>query len=123
MGIASRKSYKPKGGISARRKERADYRRTAQRINGASRNSMEELKPIVLARDRYTCTACTKSKWEFPNIVLTVDHIVPVAKGGLTILPNLKTLCIDCHISKLGKVNRRGAKMLKGLKKRLANKQ
>lgn len=26
-----------------------------------------------------------------------IDHVIPFSEGGLTVLENLRTLCIDCH--------------------------
>jgi 5-methylcytosine-specific restriction endonuclease McrA len=36
-------------------------------------------------------------------ILMTRDHIVPRSKGGLDILDNLQTLCIDCNSEKADK--------------------
>lgn len=108
-GIASRQSSSTrKSGIAARQGQGVtDYKP----LN-------TELKRQALDRDDYTCQCCTKSKAEFPSIILTVDHIVPRARGGLDILRNLKTLCVDCHsFKKTGSANRRGAKLLQGMKR------
>lgn len=119
MGIGQRKAYKPKGGLAARNNDRKQYQRTAARLTGSTRDMMSQLKPIVLSNANYTCKRCDKSRDDFPDIILTVDHIIPLAQGGRTNLANLMCICIDCHINKLGKVNRRGAKLLLGTKKRL----
>lgn len=119
MGIAQRKSYKPKGGLASRNADKRKHQRTSQRLSGSTRDTMAQLKPIVLANANHTCHRCRKSKADYPDLILTVDHIIPLANGGRSNLANLMCLCIDCHINKLGKTNRRGAKLLRGMKLRL----
>ena len=51
----------------------------------------------VLKRDRYTCGYCGKHP---PDVLLEVDHIVPVAAGGTDDLVNLVTACWDCNRGK-----------------------
>lgn len=54
----------------------------------------------VFKRDSFKCVYCGKSA---PDVVLHVDHIVPVSKGGTNEITNLVTACADCN---LGKSNR-----------------
>ena len=54
----------------------------------------------VFKRDQFTCQYCGKKA---PDVVLHVDHIMPVSKGGSNRIANLVTSCIDCN---LGKSNR-----------------
>ncbi|WP_078628685.1 HNH endonuclease [Streptomyces sp. NRRL F-2664] len=44
----------------------------------------------VLRRDRYTCRYCGGSA---PDVVLRVDHVVPVALGGTDTPDNLVAAC------------------------------
>lgn len=48
----------------------------------------------VFERDAYRCCAC--GEW----LSLTVDHIVPLARGGSDELANLQTLCLACNLAK-----------------------
>jgi len=57
----------------------------------------KKLRLLILERDNYRCRICGKFA---RDVVLEVDHIVPVAKGGTTSLNNLQTLCIDCNRGK-----------------------
>jgi len=57
----------------------------------------------VLKRDNYKCRLCGASPATDSKITLHVDHIIPVSKGGETILQNLQTLCSDCNLGKAAK--------------------
>lgn len=78
------------------------------------------VKELVLIRDDYTCRRCgAQDHPDKPtHIQLTVDHIVAVSQGGLTIMSNLHTLCCDCHANKLGSKNKKAKHLLLGLQKR-----
>lgn len=54
----------------------------------------------VFKRDKFTCQYCGKSA---PDVILEVDHIKPVSKGGTNEILNLVTSCRDCN---RGKTNR-----------------
>lgn len=51
----------------------------------------------VFKRDRFVCQYCGRSA---PDVILEVDHIVPVAKGGNNDIMNLVTACRDCNRGK-----------------------
>ena len=51
----------------------------------------------VFKRDSFQCQYCGKSS---PDVVLNVDHIKPVAKGGDNDITNLITACFDCNAGK-----------------------
>lgn len=51
----------------------------------------------VFKRDKFTCQYCGRS---VPDVVLQIDHIKPVAKGGDNNIMNLITTCWDCNIGK-----------------------
>lgn len=51
----------------------------------------------VLKRDRFTCQYCGR---QAPDVVLNVDHIKPVSKGGTNDITNLVTSCFDCNQGK-----------------------
>ena len=51
----------------------------------------------VLKRDKFTCQYCGASA---PSVVLEIDHIKPVSKGGKNDLLNLVTSCKDCNRGK-----------------------
>ncbi len=45
----------------------------------------------------YTCPACARTE---PDIKLTVDHIVPLSRGGSNFISNIQPLCSDCNTKK-----------------------
>ena len=69
------------------------------------RNLMtSKLRQHIKERDNYTCRICGNSTFSEPNLLLEIDHIIPVAKGGATIEENLQTLCWKCNRSKSSKL-------------------
>ena len=54
----------------------------------------------VLQRDHFKCCSCGASPATDPSVELHVDHIIPWAKGGESIIDNLQTLCSKCNIGK-----------------------
>ncbi|HKO90008.1 MAG TPA: HNH endonuclease, partial [Polyangiaceae bacterium] len=48
----------------------------------------------VLKRDRYTCQYCGAHP---PDVLVVVDHVVPVAAGGSNDPSNLRTACQPCN--------------------------
>ena len=54
-------------------------------------------------RDKYTCQICEISTNDEAHLLLEVDHIKPVSKGGLSTEENLQTLCWKCNRSKSNK--------------------
>ena len=63
-----------------------------------------KLRAHIKERDNYTCCQCGNSTKNEPNLLLEVDHIIPIAKGGLTTENNLQTLCWKCNRSKGAKL-------------------
>lgn len=63
-----------------------------------------KLRAFIKKRDNYTCCLCGNSTYKEPNLLLEVDHIIPISKGGLTLEENLQTLCWKCNRSKGAKI-------------------
>ena len=53
----------------------------------------------VLKRDKFTCQWCGKSAVQ-DDVILEIDHIVPVKEGGDNNILNLVTSCFDCNRGK-----------------------
>lgn len=64
----------------------------------------KKLRNYIKSRDNYTCRSCGNSTYAEPNLLLEIDHIVPVAKGGPTEEGNLQTLCWKCNRAKGAKI-------------------
>lgn len=62
------------------------------------------LREFIKKRDSYTCKACSASVAVEPNLLLEVDHIIPVSKGGMSAVENLQTLCWRCNRRKSNKI-------------------
>ena len=62
------------------------------------------LRQYILQRDGYSCQCCRNSLQREPNLLLEIDHIIPVSKGGLTIENNLATLFWKCNRTKGAKI-------------------
>jgi hypothetical protein len=61
------------------------------------------LREYIKNRDNYACKICSVSIHDQTHLLLEVDHIMPVSKGGLSIEENLQTLCWKCNRSKSNK--------------------
>jgi hypothetical protein len=57
----------------------------------------KRLRYEILRRDNHTCRYCGGSA---PDVVLTVDHVVPTALGGGDDPTNLVAACKDCNAGK-----------------------
>lgn len=78
---------------------------TAQAFAKEQRALMtRKLRESIKLRDNYTCCYCGNSTYAEPNLLLEIDHIVPIAKGGNTVENNLQTLCWKCNRSKRDKI-------------------
>ena len=84
---------------------RLENKLTQQSLSKEQRALMtSKLRAQIKQRDNYTCCQCGNSTEKEPNLLLEVDHIIPIAKGGLTIEENLQTLCWKCNRSKGAKL-------------------
>lgn len=78
---------------------------TASAFAKEQRNLMtKKLREFIKTRDHFTCCNCGNSTQNEPNLLLEIDHIIPVSKGGCTVENNLQTLCWRCNRSKSDKI-------------------
>jgi 5-methylcytosine-specific restriction endonuclease McrA len=54
-------------------------------------------RKAIYERDHYTCYICGK---EFSESKLTLDHVIPISKGGGNSWENLSTCCQQCNWNK-----------------------
>ena len=64
----------------------------------------KKLREHIKTRDNFTCCNCGNSTHVEPNLLLEIDHVIPIAKGGYTVEENLQTLCWKCNRSKSDKL-------------------
>jgi len=58
------------------------------------RNKVPFSKRNMIIRDHKQCVYCGSKKQ------LTIDHVIPISRGGKTNFENCVTACIDCNIKK-----------------------
>jgi len=61
-------------------------------------------RDVVLERDGWTCHLCNEgivkgAKWPHP-LSASMDHVIPLAKGGSHTYENVKSAHLTCNISK-----------------------
>ena len=61
----------------------------------ANRGISRELREKIYARDGRNCIECGKTNWK-----LTIDHLIPIDKGGTNDEWNLATMCEKCNSEK-----------------------
>lgn len=64
-----------------------------------------KLRKKIKKRDNYTCQKCGISTKDEEHLLLEIDHIIPISKGGMSTEENLQTLCWKCNRTKGAKVN------------------
>lgn len=64
------------------------------------------LRNFIKERDNHTCqnSRCNISLACEPHLLLEVDHVVPVSRGGMSTADNLQTLCWRCNRTKSNKM-------------------
>jgi 5-methylcytosine-specific restriction endonuclease McrA len=65
-------------------------------------NIPKSVRNFVFKRDNFTCKGCGNS---CDQVRLTIDHIIPLSKGGSNDISNLQTLCLFCNQSKHKKLD------------------
>lgn len=63
-----------------------------------------KLREKIKQRDNFTCQNCGLSINDEKNLLLEIDHIIPLSKGGITSEENLQTLCWKCNRKKGSKI-------------------
>lgn len=72
----------------------AHNRRTSGKIT-------KEIRNRLISNAKGKCLICFKKP---PYIVLSIDHIIPISKGGTNEYSNLQILCMDCNRKKSNKI-------------------
>lgn len=75
-------------------------KRSKKSVHITTRSVNARFRYQVLKRDHYKCCSCGASPAKGSAVELEVDHIIPWADGGETVLDNLQTLCSICNNGK-----------------------
>ena len=59
----------------------------------------------ILCRDGYKCVYCGRESSAAAEShkrysILSIDHLIPISRGGKTVVENLVTCCLDCNMEK-----------------------
>lgn len=73
-------------------------------VKGQRALMTSKLREKIKQRDSYTCQYCNNSINVEPNLLLEIDHKIPLSKGGITEEENLQTLCWRCNRTKSNKM-------------------
>jgi 5-methylcytosine-specific restriction endonuclease McrA len=74
-----------------------NHKRRERITNGNKRVTLQDIKDVY-NRCKYQCINCnTKDN-------LTIDHIIPLSKGGMHEYSNLQILCSKCNMRKSNKI-------------------
>lgn len=92
------RSVTHKNWIAAHPEHVRHYHRIRKSIKRGSRGKYTLGEWLALKRAYlFTCPACGESE---PQIKLTVDHIIPISKGGSNTSDNIQPLCGSCNTKK-----------------------
>ncbi|HUT11288.1 MAG TPA: HNH endonuclease [Thermoguttaceae bacterium] len=67
------------------------------------RQKLQLNRHSVLARDEHRCQYCSR---QFPPHRLSLDHVVPRSRGGMTTWENVVCACLECNVKKGGRTPR-----------------
>ncbi|MNP57024.1 HNH endonuclease [compost metagenome] len=74
------------------------------RFNNSAKGQRALMTPLlrekIKKRDKNTCQQCGVSVGDEPNLLIEIDHIIPISKGGTTTEDNLQALCWRCNRTK-----------------------
>jgi len=74
----------------------AFHARRARERNAPGRFSYQEWESLKVQYD-YTCLCCGRQE---PEVKLTPDHVIPLARGGSNGIENIQPLCLRCNSRK-----------------------
>ena len=75
-----------------------EYTLNEYNISNQRKLMTKELRNQIALRDNFTCQKC--GKYMPDGVGLHIDHIVPISKGGKSVISNLQVLCSKCNGSK-----------------------
>jgi 5-methylcytosine-specific restriction endonuclease McrA len=93
--------YNWKGGVSKNKAHKAmlEMARKIRKLGNGGSHTLGEWETLK-AQYNWTCPCCLRQE---PEIKLTVDHIIPVVRGGSDNIENIQPLCGSCNSRKNSK--------------------
>lgn len=80
--------------MASRAREKHQRRQANKRSSRNRPKVGPTVRQLVFERDNYTCRSCgTREN-------LTIDHVIPLARGGANRPWNMQTLCAPCNVKK-----------------------
>jgi len=78
-------------------KKRGKLRKVTYKYRPRKGHKPLKLRFDILKRDNFTCQYCGRKA---PEVILEIDHIHPMSKGGSNEIENFKTAYKDCNMGK-----------------------
>lgn len=71
-----------------------ELRAKKQRVKNRKRRVSKTARQAIFDRDGNKCVKCGSTEQ------LTIDHIIPIRKGGISTESNMQTMCFNCNQNK-----------------------
>lgn len=91
-----RKESRDYGAVRPIQRAVKNAHRTAKRLGVLSTLTEDEWRLVVYTLNQ-TCTYCGK---KMDILSLTMDHVVPMSKGGTNTVDNVTVACLSCNVIK-----------------------
>ena len=80
------------------------YDRLQPKIKKDPKSITSSIRKYIFKRDNWTCAYCGHHNNGKNDIILQVDHKIPISKGGSNNPENLITSCWKCNLKKSNKI-------------------
>ena len=93
-----KKAKRERERVKKREKRRLEYQDRRMANDAEHAKVTRAMRYDVLRRDGFHCVRCGRGRED--GVKLHVDHVIPVSRGGKSVMDNLQTLCEDCNCGK-----------------------